>query len=238
MHRMITTRMQRILTGLTAAMLLLGFGFSARVLSERAAFAPVHRARTVVIDPGHGGEDGGAVAADGTEESNINLAVSMKLKELFLFCGVEPVMTREEDVSVYTEGAKTLREKKVSDIHNRVALINALDDAVVLSIHQNSLPGSPKTCGAMVFYNPVDGAEDYAAAIQNSLNIACNIGEKQMHPIAKNVYLMQHINKPAVLVECGFLSNSAETEALKTPETQLRIALAILCGYFYEKETP
>ncbi len=228
--------MHHILTGLTVAALLLGFAFSVHVLSERAAIVPLRHSRTVVIDPGHGGEDGGAVAADGTKESDINLSISLQLKELFLFCGVEPVLTREEDISVYSEGASTLREKKVSDIHNRVDQINAFSDAVVLSIHQNSLPSSTKTHGAVVFYNPVAKAESYAAAIQNSLNLVRNTKEKQSRPIAKSIYLMQHIDKPAVLVECGFLSNPAENEALKTPETQFRIALAILCGYFSEKE--
>ena len=231
-------RMQHILRSLTAAVLLLGFAFSFHVLSDRAAIAPINSVKTVVIDPGHGGEDGGAVAADGTKESDINLAISLQLKELFLLCGIEPILTREEDISVYSEGASTLREKKVSDIHNRVEQINALSDAVVLSIHQNSLPTSTKTHGAVVFYNPIDGAEDYAAAIQSSLNFSYNTNEKQERPIAKSIYLMQHIDKPAVLVECGFLSNPAENEALKIPETQFHIALAILCGYFSEKEYP
>ena len=238
MRRFYVIRVQHILIGLTVAVMLLGFAFSVQVMSEKAVAAPALMHRTVVIDPGHGGEDGGAVAADGTKESDINLSISLRLKELFLFCGIEPVMTREEDISVYTEGAVTLREKKVSDIHNRVDQINALPDALVLSIHQNSLPSSTKTHGAVVFYNPVDGADAYAAAIQNSLNDACNTDEKQERPIAKTIYLMQHIDKPAVLIECGFLSNPAENEALKTAEMQFRIALAILCGCFCEKEYP
>ena len=107
-------------------------------------------ARVVIIDPGHGGEDGGAVADDGTEESGINLAVSLRLEGIFRFLGVPTEMTRREDVMVCDSGLATLRQRKVSDIHNRAALVNQTPGAVLLSIHQNSLPSSPVTHGAQV----------------------------------------------------------------------------------------
>lgn len=189
-------------------------------------------ARVVVIDAGHGGPDGGAVAGDGTTEAQINLAVALRLEEMLQLAGVETVMVRREDVSVHDEGCETLREKKVSDIHNRAALINATPGAVLLSIHQNSLPQVPSVHGAQAFYNTVDGAAAMAATIQESLNTAINPGnEKQEKAIDSSVYLMKNIQAPGVLVECGFLSNPQETAQLKDGTYQTRMAVTIAAGY-------
>ena len=96
----------------------------------------------MVIDPGHGGEDGGAVSPGGVQESHINLAVSKQLRDLLRFAGVPTAMTREEDVTICDEGLGTIRARKASDIRNRVAIVNGTENAVLLSIHQNSLPSS------------------------------------------------------------------------------------------------
>ena len=100
---------------------------------------------TVVIDPGHGGEDGGAVAGDGTVESQLNLEIAQKTWDLLRFAGQAAVMTRTEDAAIYSQEAQTLREKKVSDLQNRVAMVNGTENTILLSIHQNSLPSSPVT---------------------------------------------------------------------------------------------
>lgn len=105
-----------------------------------------------VIDAGHGGEDGGAVGADGSRESDINLAIARRLEGLLIFLGEETRMTRTDDRSIHSEGAATLREKKRSDLKNRVALVNGTQGAILVSIHQNSLPSSKRTHGAQVFY--------------------------------------------------------------------------------------
>ena len=127
-----------------------------------AAFAPGEEGASpvVVVDAGHGGEDGGAVAADGTVESGLNLAIARRVRDLLTFAGVPTTVTREGDAAIYDPGSATLREKKVSDLHNRVALVNELPGAVLLSIHQNSLPSSPSTRGAQVFWNRQEGSED------------------------------------------------------------------------------
>ena len=186
---------------------------------------------TVVIDPGHGGEDGGAVAADGTVESGLNLAIARRVRDLLTFAGVPTTVTREGDAAIYDPGSATLREKKVSDLHNRVALVNELPGAVLLSIHQNSLPSSPSTRGAQVFWNRQEGAEELASSIQEALNGAVNAGhEKKAAQVPSSVYLMKEITAPGVLVECGFLSNAAETEQLKDPAYQTKLAAAIAAG--------
>ena len=186
---------------------------------------------TVVIDPGHGGEDGGAVSPGGVMESQINLAVSRRLSDLLRFAGQRTLLTRTEDVSIHTEG-NTMRARKVSDIHHRVDIVNGTEGAVLLSIHQNSLPSSRVTHGAQVFWNTKEGAEQLAGVVQDSLNTAINTGnEKLSRKIPATIYLMSHVTAPAILVECGFLSNSTETAKLQEPSYQLKLAAAIATGY-------
>lgn len=213
-------------------------GLSAIFLAgSRRAFTPTgamgqgSSAQTVVIDPGHGGQDGGAVAGDGTKESRINLAISLQLEQLLRFAGVRTELTRQEDVMVCDPGLATMRQRKVSDLHNRASFVNGIPNAVLLSIHQNSLPSSPSTRGAQVFWNRQEGAEELASSIQESLNGAVNAGhEKKAAQVPSSVYLMKEITAPGVLVECGFLSNAAETEQLKDPAYQTKLAAAIAAG--------
>lgn len=212
-------------------------GFAAILLAgHKPAGAPAFAARedgpvTVVIDPGHGGEDGGAVSSDGVMESQINLAVSQRVSDLLRFAGQRTLMTRTEDVSIHTEG-DTMRERKVSDIHNRVDIVNNTEGAVLLSIHQNSLPSSRVTHGAQVFWNTAEGAQELAGVVQDSLNTAINVGnEKLPRKIPATIYLMKHVTAPAILVECGFLSNGGETAKLQEPSYQLKLAAAITTGY-------
>ncbi|MEG2221849.1 MAG: N-acetylmuramoyl-L-alanine amidase [Oscillospiraceae bacterium] len=212
--------------------LLLCAGLTVRSDGVQAVLAHLHQAHTVVvIDAGHGGEDGGAVARDGTVESHINLAIAGQLDAVLRFLGQDTVMVRTTDISVYSEGAKTLHEKKVSDLQNRVALINAAPNGTLLSIHQNSMPGAPRVQGAQAFHN--EAGTPLASAVQDALNLTIN-PEKPKVPkrIPDTIYLMKHVNCPAVLVECGFLSNPAETVELQKPTYQTRLAVTIAAGFF------
>ena len=204
---------------------------SAAYTAAFAASALGDDAPTVVVDAGHGGEDGGAVAADGTAEAGLNLAIALRVRDLLSFAGVRTVLTRTGDAAIYDEGAATLREKKVSDLKNRATLVNDTPNAVLLSIHQNSLPSSPATHGAQVFFNGAEGAVPLASGVQEALNRAVNT-EKAKSPaaIGSSVYLMQNITAPGVLVECGFLTNEAEAVKLKTESYQLRLAAAVTAG--------
>ena len=186
----------------------------------------------IVIDAGHGGEDGGAVSPDGVPESGINLQIVRKAEGLLVFLGRSVRLTRTGEEAIYSPEAQTLREKKVSDLKNRVALINALPHAVLLSIHQNSMPQHPAVHGAQVFSNPQEPAAGLAQSIQQALNLTVNTGnEKTAKAVGDSVYLMKHITCPGVLVECGFLSNSHEAQLLRQPEQQKRLAAAIVAGY-------
>ncbi len=199
----------------------------------QSVFSPLSggEERLIVIDAGHGGEDGGAVAPDGTVESGINLAVSKRLDALLSFLGRQTLMTRREDVSLHSPEAETLRQKKVSDLKNRVAFINALENAVLISVHQNSLPSDSSVRGAQAFYAKTEGSDALAKAVQAALNTAVNERAKNEKAIYPGVYLMENVDHTAILVECGFLSNDAESKLLTQEEHQTKLALTIVGGY-------
>ena len=188
--------------------------------------------RYYIIDAGHGGEDGGAVSSGGIIESDLNLEIAQQLNRVLSFAGVDTVMTRSNNQALYSDHAKTLREKKRSDLQNRVQLINQYPDGVLLSIHQNSMPSAPYVHGAQVFYNAVPAADRYANQVQYSLNTAVNPknNAKEAKPIESGIYLMKNVQCPAILIECGFLSNTEETDALQDPAYQQKLALAIAAG--------
>lgn len=183
----------------------------------------------LIIDPGHGGEDGGAVAIDGTIESHINLAVSSTVADIARLLGWEVMMTRQEDISIHDDTAQTIREKKVSDLKNRVELCNAVEHGILVSIHQNSMPAAKSVRGAQAFYNENSGSPALAQAIQVVLNQTINVGRpKESKPIGGSSYLMKSVTIPAVLIECGFLSNEADTQLLKTAEYQRKLSVCIV----------
>ena len=198
------------------------------VTASKSGIALIHDSPTLIIDAGHGGEDGGAVSADGTPEAGINLSIALQMREIARLVGREAVLTREEDVSLHGESARTLAEKKREDLENRVAFCNGVENGVLVSIHQNSLPEVPETQGAQVFFGPAEGSEALARGMQEGLNQAVNPREKTCRPIGDGVYLLEHAVCPAVLVECGFLSNSEETARLKDPGYQTKLACVLI----------
>lgn len=192
-----------------------------------------------IVDAGHGGADGGAVSRDGVTESPINLAISKKVIGMLQFLGQETLETRAGEDIDYPPDCTTLRKKKVYDTKHRTEVINQQADALVISIHQNSLPSSPKTHGAMVFYNVQEGSDAIAERVQQALNETVNVGnEKNKAPIGKDVYIMAHIVHPAVLIECGFLSNADDCTNLQTNDYQVTLALSIVAGFLQEEESP
>ena len=191
----------------------------------------------VVIDAGHGGEDGGAVSADGTLESTINLQIALRVRDLLTFCGVRTRMIRETDTAVYTPGSGTVAEKKRSDLQNRVRTVNETPGALLLSIHQNFFPQT-KYHGAQVFYAPTDGSDVLAARVQETLRAAAQPENGRRCKPAESVYLMQNITCTGILVECGFLSNAQEAARLREAGWQKKLTTAIcgaLCGYLAEE---
>lgn len=184
-----------------------------------------------VLDAGHGGADGGTSSASGVLESDINLAITLRMRDLFTLLGQPTVLTRADENSLADDPSATIRQQKVSDTKNRVALVNSIENARLISIHQNALAGHPSVHGAQVFYNAVGDSSTLAETMQQELNQTVNVGnEKGKKPISKDIYLMSHVTCPAVLVECGFLSNTAESEILQTPSYQMLLAMTICCA--------
>ena len=189
----------------------------------------VTRAAPLILDAGHGGEDGGAVSVTGVPESRVNLEIVQKLRDTLALYGVDPVVLREEDVSLHDPEASTLREKKRSDLKNRVRAVEAVEGGTLLSIHQNSYPGSQYR-GAQVFYAPTGGSRELAELLQTALREELQPDNgRQAKPIPESVYLMNHVSCPAVLVECGFLSNPEEEARLRDGGYQRQLA-AVLAG--------
>ena len=191
---------------------------------------PMDSGRPVlVLDAGHGGEDGGAVSVTGVPESRVNLEIVQKLRDTLALYGVDPVVLREEDVSLHDPEASTLREKKRSDLKNRVRAVEAVEGGTLLSIHQNSYPGSQYR-GAQVFYAPTGGSRELAELLQTALREELQPdNDRQAKPIPESVYLMNHVSCPAVLVECGFLTNPEEEALLRDGGYQRQLA-AVLAG--------
>ncbi len=200
--------------------------------SPHSASAAAGQTRPVaVLDAGHGGADGGAVSSSGVAESGLNLAITRCLAQVLAFFGQPTVLTRTDENALCDPSSETLREQKVSDTRNRVSLVNGCAGARLISLHQNALPGHPAVRGAQAFYNGAEGAQMLAQRVQDALNAAVNVSDKESRRIGEEIYLMKHAECPAVLVECGFLSNEAETALLQQPAYQLRLAAAIAAGY-------
>lgn len=186
----------------------------------------------IIIDAGHGGIDGGAQADDGTPEKDINLKITLHLSEFLKAFGFETVLTRDCDKSLESDGFNTIREKKTSDIHNRLALMEETDNALFISIHQNHFY-EEQYYGTQVFYSPDFSEESslLAQSIQDSVTgLLQPDNDRQIKKCGTSVYLIYNAVKPAVLVECGFLSNNREAELLKTDEYQRKIAFGIALG--------
>ena len=178
---------------------------------------------TIVIDAGHGGRDGGASADDdGTLEKNLNLSVAKKMKALFESANVRVVMTRETDIEL---AAPDSPHKKLDDLSERARIADAEENAILVSIHMNKFPVG-KYSGLQVYYSENnERSRVLAETIQNGA--AALFSEMPLRTVkpAKDIYLMENVKIPAVLVECGFLSNYEEKERLKTEEYQMELAM-------------
>lgn len=201
-------------------------------VGARTAFAPARSGgRTLVLDAGHGGEDGGAVSLSGVPESQINLAIVLRLDQLLGLYGQAPILLRSEDISLHDDGAETLREKKVSDLRNRAAIVSETENAVLLSVHQNTFPDT-QYHGAQVFFADTELSQPFAELTQELLRISLDPqNTRQSKPIPDSVYLMNHVSCPAILVECGFLSNTREEQLLLTGGYQTKLAAVLAASW-------
>ena len=191
------------------------------------------RAPLIVIDPGHGGEDGGATAPDGTAEKDINLSVAKSVYALLTALGFDCVLTRDSDVMLSDGGAGS---KKLRDLKNRVAFTDG--DCVFISIHQNKFP-QQSCAGAQVYYSKNDARSEKLASVirNNTQKYLQKNNTRQIKRAGSEIYVLDRCTVPAVLVECGFLSNPAELELLKTEEYQKKLSCVIALSaadYLYD----
>lgn len=201
-----------------------GIGGS-RVITVLSENAPLENRKCIVIDAGHGGIDGGAVSCTGALESNINLEIALRLEDLLHLLGVDTVMIRRTDRSVYTSG-NTIAAQKVSDLKERVRIVNSTENALLVSIHQNRFADS-KYSGAQVFYANTPNSDNLAKTMQSSLVHNLNPGSNRQAKKADGVYLMQHVKCTGILVECGFLSNPLEEAKLRSDDYQKKLTCVI-----------
>ena len=187
-------------------------------------------ANTLVIDPGHGGIDGGAISTDGTKESDINLAIALKLRALAEFIGQKTVMTREDD-SWRTDAASYSEHE---DLVHRTEIINAAPNAILFSIHQNCFP-TAQPSGAQVLYAKNEGSDVLGNLTHNNL-ISCLDPENRRvaEPASEKLYIPAHVKCPANLVECGFMSNNFDVLKLKDDSYQLSLALVLMCSFLQD----
>lgn len=211
--------------GLTIAAVLLAADWGSRAVTAVAESQPLSRRYCILIDPGHGGEDGGAISCTGLAESAYNLEISLRLNDLFHLLGYDTKMTRTTDTSIYTTG-HTLSQKKMSDLKERVRIANETENTLLLSIHQNNFPDSHSS-GAQVFYCDNAFSKELAGILQDELREQLNPGGHRAIKKVNGVYLMEHILCPGVLIECGFLSNPAEEAQLRSPTYQKKLVCII-----------
>lgn len=209
----------------TIVAVLVASELGSRTVTAIADSAPIPREHCIIIDPGHGGEDGGATSCTGIVESVYNLDISLRLNDLFHLLGYETKIIRTTDASVYTKGG-TIAQKKVSDLKERVRIANETDHALLLSIHQNNYPDS-RYSGVQVFYAPTEGSEALAKQLQSSLMANLHPKTKRDARKSSGVYLMEHIRCPGVLIECGFLSNPEEEAKLRDSTYQKKMCCVI-----------
>ena len=200
----------------------LGGGKAVTVLKENTS---VIREHTLIIDAGHGGIDGGATSCTGILESAVNLEIALRLNDLMHFMGYKTVMIRTTDRSIYTTGT-TIAAQKVSDLKERVRIVNETDGGVLISIHQNTFSDS-RYGGAQVFYANNDDSENLASLLQKNWITTLNPDSHRSAKKGEGIYLLQHISQTGVLVECGFLSNPKEEAMLRSADYQKKMCCVI-----------
>ncbi len=184
---------------------------------------------TIILDPGHGGIDPGACSESGLQEKVVNLQIARCLKSMFTASGYQVIMTRETDTDLSSDG-KSAAARKTEDLKARLALFEQTQHALVLSIHQNHYPAA-SSHGAQMFYGSHPLAQEIAASIQSQITANVQVDNTRViKPVGKEVYIIYHTTRPAVLCECGFLSNPDDAAKLVDADYCKKIAFCIYTG--------
>lgn len=184
----------------------------------------------IVLDAGHGGLDSGAVGKNGTLEKDINLSVVLHLQQLLEMSGFDTVLTRDEDISIYDAGVEGIRNQKLSDMDNRLEIIQSYPDSVFLCIHQNNYK-DPQYFGAQMFYNNNHpDNRSLAQTMQDRFAVLQEGNDREIKLSGDELFLLKNNSNPSLMIECGFLSNSEEEAKLATTEYQQQVAFTIYSG--------
>ena len=178
----------------------------------------------------------GASSDEGITEAKINLNIALKVQNLLEESGATVILTRSDDNGIYDEGSKTIREMKVSDIKNRVKIGNESSADIFVSIHLNKIPQKQYWGWQTFFKNGSEESKKLAECLQNGLNETIQKENKRESLKIENIYIIDHVEIPTAIVECGFLSNEEEEKLLQTDEYQDKLAWGIYVGimnYFY-----
>lgn len=213
------------------AILLAIFPYNAIRLAISQSNDYTFESKTIVIDAGHGGIDPGALGINGSKEKDINLEIAVALKDILTVNGYKVVMTRESDISLHDENAKSIHQIKASDLKKRLKIIEENSGAIVVMIHQNHFP-EEKYYGAQMFYGRLnEKSEVLAKSVMESFqeNIQPN-NTRSIKRSTKSVYVLHNAKSPTVMVECGFISNYKEAALLSDSEYQKKLAFTIFCG--------
>ena len=193
--------------------------------------------KVIIVDAGHGTPDEGAESSNGTTEAELNLKIALKLQNLLEQSGSTVILTRSDENSIYDVGSDSIRDKKISDIHNRVKIGNESSADIFVSIHMNKIE-QQQYSGWQTFYNKAnENSKILATSIQSNLNDAMQKENNRTPAQLNTVYIMKHVEIPITIVECGFLSNPEEESLLQTEEYQNKLAWGIYNGitdYFYD----
>lgn len=195
--------------------------------------------RVVVIDAGHGKPDEGAVGVYGTTEEAINLKISLKLQKLIEQSGGKVYLTRSDENGIYSQDSINIKQKKASDIKNRVNIGSQEDVDVFVSIHLNKYPESIYKGWQTFYQESSEDSKNLATFVQNGISNTIDIENNRVPLPIKNIYIMDHMTKPTITVECGFLSNEDEVKRLNEDEYQNKLAWGIYIGiqdYFQNKK--
>ena len=185
---------------------------------------------TVIVDAGHGGEDPGAIGVNGAYEKDINLAVALMVGELLTSEGFAVIYTRTDDRMLYGKGENIKGLRKLSDLQNRCKIAAEYQDAIFISIHMNSF-SNEKYDGFQAYYSEKNElSRILSSEITASVKGALQPNNRRTDKSGEGMYLLDNVDNPAVLLECGFLTNAAECEKLSEKEYQKRLSLAIVCG--------
>ena len=221
-------RTQKRLAVIGAIGLLLGSLWFAHAMQPQrvSAFRDLHRL-VLIIDPGHGGIDGGAIAYNGVKESDLNLEIALKLRELAWFYGIDPVMTRQDD-SNRTDPADYSEHE---DLEFRAQMANQVQNGVLISIHQNTFPTSQPS-GAQVLYGPGEESRRLGQLTHGNLISALQPENRRVAaPAPQELFLTAHADCPVILVECGFLSNLSDLQLLSDSRYQSALAAVLMSSF-------